>query len=201
MIRKVFKKIHKILSRAVLRLRSAFLRIWYFPYLQIGPGCILHKGITLKEFDRLSKRGEGLKVILEGNNRIGMYSRIQGSATIRFGANSFCSGFNVFGVNAGVVIGKNVMIADYATIRDSDHDFARADCPIKEQGIASEPVTIEGGAWIGHGAIILKGVTVGRGAIVAAGAVVTKDVPPNAIVGGVPAKVLKYRQGAEACRG
>ena len=54
-------------------------------------------------------------------------------------------------------------------------------------------VVIVGDNWIGAHVIILKGVTVGRGAIVAAGAVVTRDVPPYAIVGGCPAKVIKYR--------
>lgn len=47
--------------------------------------------------------------------------------------------------------------------------------------------------WIGHGAIILSGVNIGQGAVVAAGAIVTKDVPPYAIVGGNPAKIIKYR--------
>ncbi|MBN1398747.1 MAG: acyltransferase [Bacteroidetes bacterium] len=55
------------------------------------------------------------------------------------------------------------------------------------------PVIIEDDVWVGTGATILKGVTVGRGSIVAAGAVVTKSVPPYAIIGGVPAKVLKFR--------
>jgi len=56
-------------------------------------------------------------------------------------------------------------------------------------------VVLEEDAWIGARAVILKGVRVGRSAIVAAGAVVSKDVPPFAIVGGVPARVLKYRPG------
>lgn len=56
-----------------------------------------------------------------------------------------------------------------------------------------EPVVIENDVWIGTGAIILKGVTISRGAIVAAGALIIKNVPPYSIVGGVPAKVLKFR--------
>ena len=55
------------------------------------------------------------------------------------------------------------------------------------------PIVINDDVWIGAGSIILAGVTIGKGAIIAAGAVVNKDVPEYSIVGGVPAKVLKYR--------
>lgn len=54
-------------------------------------------------------------------------------------------------------------------------------------------VTIGCDVWLGHGALILSGVTVGHGAVVAAGSVVTKDIPPYAIVGGNPARILRYR--------
>lgn len=58
---------------------------------------------------------------------------------------------------------------------------------------SDKPIAIGNGVWIGMRCLILDGVTIGDGAIVAAGAVVTKDVPPFAVVGGIPAKVLKYR--------
>jgi acetyltransferase-like isoleucine patch superfamily enzyme len=57
------------------------------------------------------------------------------------------------------------------------------------------PVYIEDDVWLGHEVVITKGVTVHSGAIVAANAVVTKDVPENTIVGGVPTKIIKYRNG------
>ena len=56
-----------------------------------------------------------------------------------------------------------------------------------------EPAVIGNDVWVGNNAVILQGVSVGDGAIVAAGAIVTKDVPPYAVVGGIPAKILKYR--------
>ncbi|MBI5750778.1 MAG: acyltransferase [Hydrogenophilales bacterium] len=85
------------------------------------------------------------------------------------------------------------MIAQAVTIRDTDHGFDDVSIPMKSQGINTRPVKIEDDVWIGHGAIILRGVTIGAGAVVAAGALVNKDVPPYAIVGGVPAKVIRMR--------
>ncbi|KXU41364.1 CatB-related O-acetyltransferase [Longibaculum muris] len=63
----------------------------------------------------------------------------------------------------------------------------------KNESIVRGPIIVEDDVWIGYGAVIMSGVTVGRGSIIGAKSVVTKDVPPFAIVGGVPAKVIKYR--------
>ena len=69
------------------------------------------------------------------------------------------------------------------------------DVPIKYQGSTEEKkVIIEDGCWIGHGVFILPGVTVGKGSVCGARSVITKDVPPFSVVGGNPAKVLKYRK-------
>lgn len=65
------------------------------------------------------------------------------------------------------------------------------------EALSKGDIVVDDDVWIGYGATILSGVHIGQGAIVAAGAVVAKDVPPYAVVGGVPAKVIKYRFGPE----
>ncbi len=94
-------------------------------------------------------------------------------------------------------IGRNVMIGPYTYITDHDHG-TDPDKPVSRQPLTGAPTTIEDDAWLGANVTVLKGVTIGRGAIVAAGAVVTKDVPPGAIAGGVPAKIIGQRGNQQA---
>ena len=93
-----------------------------------------------------------------------------------------------------VIIGDNVLMGPECIIYTRNHCFDRIDIPIREQGYnAEEPVVIGNDVWIGGRVIILPGVHIGNHSIIGAGAVVSKDVPDYAIVAGVPAKVLKYR--------
>lgn len=90
-----------------------------------------------------------------------------------------------------VSIGSHVNLAQGITVTALNHNFTNKNKRIDEQGITTKQVTIGDDVWIGANAVILPGVTIGRHVVVAAGAVVTKDVPDNCIVGGVPAKVIK----------
>ena len=90
-----------------------------------------------------------------------------------------------------VTIGNHVNLAQGITVTALNHNFIDTTLRIDEQGISTNPVVIGDDVWIGANAVILPGVTIGRHVVVAAGAVVTKDVPDNCVVGGVPAKVLK----------
>lgn len=98
-----------------------------------------------------------------------------------------------------IVIGKDVMMAANCALIASNHKFDRLDIPMNRQGGVNAPIVIEDNVWIGYGVTILAGVTVHSGAVLAAGSVVSKDVPGNAIVGGVPARVIKFRGNNEGC--
>lgn len=96
-------------------------------------------------------------------------------------------------VRGKVVIGNDVIFGPNVSIFSETHIFDNPDLPVRVQGETRKGVIIEDGAWLGTRAVILDGVTVGRNSIVAAGAIVTENVPPGAIVGGVPARILKQR--------
>ena len=90
-----------------------------------------------------------------------------------------------------VCIGNNVNLAQGITVTALNHNFEDPTRKIDEQGISTKPVMIGDDVWIGANAVILPGVTIGHHVVVAAGAVVTKDVPDNSVVAGVPAKLIK----------
>lgn len=93
-----------------------------------------------------------------------------------------------------VHIGHYSSLSAHVAIVGSDHKYDHSGVPIVFSGRPPSCVTTIGAdVLIGHGAILLRGITIGNGAVVGAGAVVTKDVPPYAIVVGVPAKILRYR--------
>ncbi len=94
----------------------------------------------------------------------------------------------------GAIIGKDVMIAPHVSILSRMHAFDRLDIPMTLQGYQPEKmVMIKDDVWLGRNVVVLPGVTIGKGAIIGSGAVVTADIPDYAIAGGVPARIIRFR--------
>ena len=106
---------------------------------------------------------------------------------IRIGKWVFINSGCCFQDQGGIEIGDDTRIGHQVVIATLNHDLH----PLRRGNMIPKPVKIGKRVWIGSHATILPGVTIGNGAVVAAGAVVTEDVPPNTVVGGVPAKVIK----------
>lgn len=94
-----------------------------------------------------------------------------------------------------LTVGNDVMMGPECVIISRNHEFSNTDIPMRLQGYRQEqPCVIGNDVWIGRRVMIMPGVTIGNGVVIAAGAVVTKDVPDFAVIGGVPAKIIKYRK-------
>ena len=105
----------------------------------------------------------------------------------KMGKNVFINFDCVFLDLGGITIEDNVLIAPKVSLLSEGHPTAIED----RHSLIPKPIHIKKNAWIGANATILQGVTIGENAIVASGSVVSKDVPDNTIVGGIPAKILK----------
>ncbi len=97
-------------------------------------------------------------------------------------------------------VGRECIIADRVMMIDFDHGMVEVERPIREQGIYKRDVDIGHNVWIGYGACLLRGVSVGNNAVIGTSAVVTRDVPANAVVAGVPARLLRMRKAPRTFR-
>lgn len=125
-------------------------------------------------------------------------SDIKGIGNISIGNNvSIPKGSTIYTTEANLIIKDNVIFGPRPTIITGDHRIDVIGKPIfnshEKLPENDADVIIEEDVWTGANVVILKGVTIGRGSVVAAGAVVNKSCPPYSIIGGVPAKVIKYR--------
>ena len=200
-----FKKLKgsKILKTIVLNLKQRSLKplsFLVFPSFKLylhssakienGNGATLKLGFT---WPRSIYKTSMLKIMEEGvfkfsknlDIHTGAYISVDKNANLEIKGGYINNDVRIYCFNS-ITIGENVAIAEDVIIRDSDNHPINNDY----KGV-SRPIIIGDKVWIGMRATILKGVVIGDGAIIAAGAVVTKDVSPGALVGGVPAKLIK----------
>jgi maltose O-acetyltransferase len=182
--RKISRKLKKF------GFKKAFVMFLYYGFAThlpstSFPGGVVFQWLRVKLAKQMLKSsGVGLRVARQAN--IGSGQRIS------VGNNcGLARGLLVLGdVEAGddLMLGPEVVMISY------NHEYADTTVPVRAQGASeSRPIKIGDDVWIGMRAMIMPGVSIGSHAIVAAGSIVTKDVPDWAIVGGNPAKVIKYR--------
>ncbi|MBW4646952.1 MAG: acyltransferase [Goleter apudmare HA4340-LM2] len=160
--------------------------IWRAVTRKFGNGININSGIGFKHLETFEI---GNQVF------IGSQSYLQGRFDGRF-----VIGNHVWIGPQSYFDARDLIIEDYvgwgpgAKVLGSSHTGTPIDIPIIQTDLEIKPVKVEAGADIGMNAVILPGITIGKGSIVGAGAVVTKDVPPFAIVAGVPAQFLRWRE-------
>lgn len=155
------------------------------------------KWVKLDDHVYLSALGKG-KLYIGNNAGIGAFSRVIISTTfdhpgafIHIGNNVGIGEFAYLGGAGGLSIGDDCIIGQYFSCHPENHFFADPNLPIRYQGTSRKGIAIGSNCWIGAKVTILDGVTIGNNCVIAAGAVVTKNMPANSIIGGVPAKVIK----------
>jgi acetyltransferase-like isoleucine patch superfamily enzyme len=190
-----FMAAHRMLSpkyaRLLLRLvrrRLANPRLHTDGIAFIGPRVTLQIGKRGRiELGRWSWLGHGTKIRChEGVVSIGAKSVLGQECTIS--------------AYQHVSIGRECVIADRVMLIDFDHGMVEVERPVRLQGIYKRDVRVGNNVWIGYGACILRGVTIGDNAVIGTSAVVTKDVPANAVVAGIPARVIRMRDEPRSMR-
>ncbi len=191
-----FMRANRMLSPAYARMlaRLALLKLRHRGRLRTEGICFLCPGVQLEigrgaqlHIGRWAWVGHGTKIrVHEGQVSIGAKTVMGQECTIS--------------AYQHVSIGRECIVADRVMLIDFDHGVVEVDRPIRLQGIYKRDVRVGHNVWIGYGACLLRGVTVGDNSVIGTSAVVTRDVPANAVVGGVPARVIRMREEPRTMR-
>lgn len=183
------------LVRVMLAIRPFAIGIWHLLPRMISPAvlrCVrngespVSYGLRYLALHRLAASC-GEKVVVFPQVYIRYIERL--SVGTNVSVHQFC----YLDAEGGIQIGNDVAIAHGCSILSADHKIDGVDTTLKDAPSVLEQVIVGDDVWIGAGCRILRGVRIGPGSVIAAGAVVTKDVPERAVVGGVPARLIRYR--------
>jgi acetyltransferase-like isoleucine patch superfamily enzyme len=145
--------------------------------------------------------GSGARLVLGRWSWVGHGSKIRvHEGEVRIGAKTVLGQECTISAYQHVSIGRECIVADRVMLIDFDHGVVEVERPIRVQGIYKRDVRVGHNVWIGYGACLLRGIAVGDNAIVGTSSVVTRDVPENAVVAGVPAKLLRMREAPRTLR-
>jgi acetyltransferase-like isoleucine patch superfamily enzyme len=179
---------------ALLGARWLWLKLRWRGRLQTDGICFICPGVQFEigrhaklHIGRWAWIGHGSKLrVHEGEVRIGAKTVMGQECTI--------SAFQ------HISIGRECIVADRVMLIDFDHGIVEVERPIRLQGIYKRDVNVGHNVWIGYGACILRGVTVGDNSVIGTSSVVTREIPANAVVGGIPAHVIRMREAPHTLR-
>lgn len=182
------KLLKKLLPRVRVTLHQLRLRLLVQDRaVTFAPGCSITAGVRIRATDGASATFcERVTV-----DRFADITAKYGELSI--GAGTYIGQFTVICTRDKITIGSNCMIAEHVTVRDQDHNFGTGVETI-ESGFTTAAIEIGDNVWIGAKATITKGVKIGNNSVVGANSVVTRDVPPDTVVAGAPAIILRKIQ-------
>ena len=191
-----FMRAHRMLTFGYARLiaRWTWLKLRWRGRLQTDGLCFIGPGVTFEI-------GKGAHVRLGRWCWIGHGSKIRAhEGEVEIGAKTVMGQECTISAFQHVSIGRECIVADRVMLIDFDHGVVEVERPIRLQGIYKRDVRLGHNCWVGYGACLLRGTTVGDNSIIGANTVVTKDLPPNAVAAGAPARVLRTREAPERLR-
>jgi acetyltransferase-like isoleucine patch superfamily enzyme len=179
--------LRRVVSRARRGVALALAR-GRWPAVEFGSACDIRRGLHIV-------RSPGARLSFGERCILDRHLTIECGGELVVGARTIFGHHCTVGAKESVRIGPDCLIAEMVSIRDSDHVFCETDRPYREQGHVSAPVILGSNVWLGSKVIVARGVQIGDNAVVGAGAVVTKDIPPNSLAVGIPARVVRSLQG------
>jgi acetyltransferase-like isoleucine patch superfamily enzyme len=164
-------------------------------FLTLGSGSVLEHGARLT---CLSRTG----FTIGRNVTVGKYALIECTGVLwhlgeglQVGDGSSIGDYSFLGCAGGVVIGRDVLMGQRVSFHSQNHEFSDVTRPIRDQGVVDGKIIVGDDCWLGSGSIILAGVELGAGTVVAAGSVVNRSFGPNSVLAGIPARLVRTRDG------
>jgi len=179
---------------AVLLLRLVWLKLRFRGRLQTDGIAFVCPGVQFEI-------GPHARVVLGRWSWLGHGTKVRAhEGEVLIGAKSVLGQECTISAYQHVAIGRECIVADRVMLIDFDHGVVEVERPIRLQGIYKRDVNVGNNVWIGYGACVLRGVTVGDNSVIGTNSVVTKDLPANAVAGGVPARVIRMRDEPRVMR-